>query len=261
MHLRNLPKLSWRSIIVTGGLLSILVIIGGYLALAEKPVLSTLASCIAEHTDASSAYHFGETTAQYDTPRLSRWEGMSCPGGIQLVFSRSLRNEVSALAIPLLLTNPSFREGAYAGTAPPGISLKQRGRLGQLGLELERNAGAQREAVLCEKVELDAVAFVAQLDMPFAVAVIGIQLDIGDVGVAQSLADILLTKAQTMQALLPQPACSVSSKEAFLKYAGKMRQFAAGTHPWALGCSIDANSPELSLKCSGTKPPVPPPHV
>ncbi|MDO8416335.1 MAG: hypothetical protein Q7S87_09010 [Agitococcus sp.] len=233
--------------------MAVILIAGAYaLFISQAPSASVMAECVRNDISKETAYRFGETVSQYETPTIMRLAAVRCEGGIRLVSSTKLREDVSSALIPLLLANSSFREGIYAGTAASALNAGQRARVGKLGLTLEDHARVQRQAVSCLEAEPEAVAFVGQLDLPFAVAVIGIQVNIGDIQIAQGLADILLTKAQKIQAQLPLQECNVTSKQEFLAYANQMQQFAAGKHPWAPGCGITSTSSDLKLVCKGT---------
>lgn len=244
-----------KKLLILGIVALILLVATGVFVKNAKGVSDdVLSQCISSTLSQDEAYLFGEAVAYKDAPLIDRRLGLSCDGGLRLFFSSEQRSAVSAQLVPLLITNPSFREGTYAGLGGTALSRLQRQRLGQLGRQLELNVTAQLSAVRCEQVAAESVAFVSQLDLPFATSVLGIQLNIKDPLVAQQLGEILISKIHNMLSNIPETPCSATTKDMFSKYAENMLQFSKGNHPWAPGCGVGPDDDGLRLKCIGITP-------
>lgn len=214
-------------------------------------VRATAVQCVIQGVTPERAYSMGESLSQQEDVGLTRWDAWGCKNFATFFFEKELRQQVDAELSVELRQNRHFREGMYAGVGPLGTTRPHRSALGKLGLALEDGAVEQQRAVKCAYAEPQAVAIVSQLDFPFATAVIGVQVDVGQVDAAQKLADTLLRRAIGLSQEIKQAECSTSGKELFLKYAQDRQSFYEGRHPWVPGCSVTSDSQGMRLLCSG----------
>lgn len=217
---------------------------------SDEAAQERLAKCIDATISDDVAFEIGEKMAIFEGASAVRWSAISCPGFFSLFVNRMGRVHVETRLRALLGERRAFRKGLYAGIGLPGLSRGQRDVLAVLGADLEDSAAAQAQAIVCQLTEPAAVAFVAQLDLPFAIAVVGARANVGNPSAAQDIAVRLVEKAQALGASRP-PRCESATNKAFLAHAQRMHDFSVGKHAWAPGCSVTSDRDGLALKCAG----------
>jgi hypothetical protein len=221
----------------------------------------TVASCIVAHASPERLRAMGETYAATEVSGVARTDAWECgEGRWGVALSPAYREAIGPAMGAELRKSPAAREGMYAVTFGTQFSKKQQQVIGKLGNFLDEARRATLQGMSCGVVEPQAVQVVGRLDLPFAIAVLGVQANIGEAQIAQTAAQKLLERVNL---LMPANSTSDCNKEngkaGFLRYAQEMHQFYQGQHPWAPGCGIRQEGEDLKLVCGGvgTAPPRP----
>jgi len=225
---------------------------------ADKPTTAqadTVAACIVSHASPERLRVMGETYAMTEVSGVARTDAWECgEGRWGVALSPAYRDAIEPAMGAELRKAPAAREGMYAATFGTQFSKKQQVVIGKLGSFLDEARRATLLGLSCGVVEPHAVQVVGRLDLPFAIAVLGIQADIGEPKVAQTAADKLLERVNLLMPADSTPACDKDNgKAAFVRYAQEMHQFYQGQHPWARGCGVRQDGEDLSLVCTGTE--------
>ena len=227
-----------------------------------KELTEIAVQCIATDISPAEKRFLGErvtlsgNTAQTPSLVLGRFDYVGCKGA-ELVFEDNDHLEAFNQALANELgTDANFREGVYgASFRRLGFNRDKARIAGTLGKELETHAELQRVAHACNWEPLPKLKILADLDLPFATAVLGIN----GIGLtpeeAQHYATSLYTSASTTviaSAAVTGLAgnCEDSgSLQRWLGYTQDMALFVEGTHPWARGCAATMDQGDWRLRC------------
>lgn len=216
--------------------------------------VDSTAACVMRTSSPERLRAMGESYGLDQTAGLKREDAWSCDTRWSMVFSSDFRKEVGRAVTLRLVPDAHAREGMYAVTAGLALNRAQRTTLGRLGAFLDKSHAAAVQALMCESVEPHAAMLVSRLDLPFATAVLGIQADIGNPQMAQTLAEKLIERVDLLVKDLPVADCAQDDGKArFTEYAKDMHRFYQGAHPWAPGCSVRNEGEDLTLVCGGTQ--------
>jgi hypothetical protein len=224
---------------------------------ADKPTTAQadkVAACIVSHASPERLRAMGETYAMTEVSGVARGDAWECgEGRWGVALSPAYREAIEPAMGAELRKSPTAREGMYAVTFGTQFSKKQQVVIGKLGSFLDEARRATLLGLSCGVVEPQAVQVVGRLDLPFAIAVLGVQANIGEPKIAQAAADKLLERVNLLMSDDSTGMCDKDNgKAAFLRYAQEMHQFYQGQHPWAPGCGIRQEGEDLNLVCKGT---------
>lgn len=211
------------------------------------------AACVVGHAAPERLRAMGEAYALKQSSGLARTDAWECGAARwPVALSSSYRDGMEPAMVAALTRSPLAREGMYAATFGAQFSVRQRAVIGKLGSFFDDARRATLQGITCGTVEAQAAQIVGRLDLPFAIAVLGIQGDIGDPGMAQNAAEKLLARVNLMMPAEPEATCAADdSKKRFVDYAQQLQQFYQAKHPWAPGCGVRAEGEELKLVCAG----------
>lgn len=224
---------------------------------APKPTTAqadAVASCIVAHASPERLRAMGETYAATEASGVARTDAWECGDGRWgVALSPAYREAIEPAMGAELRKSPAAREGMYALTFGTQFSRKQQQVIGKLGSFLDDARRATLQGMSCGVVEPQAVQVVGRLDLPFAVAVLGIQANVAEPQIAQTAAEKLLERVNLLVPAESTVACEKDTGKAqFLSYAQEMHQFYQGQHLWAPGCGIRQEGEDLTLVCNGT---------
>jgi hypothetical protein len=213
------------------------------------------AACVVAHAGPDRLRAMGEAYALKQTSGLARTDAWECGAARwPVALSSAYREGIEPAMVAALTRSPVAREGMYAATFGTLFSARQRVVIGKLGSFFDDARRATLQSLSCGTVEAQAAQVVGRLDLPFAIAVLGIQGDIGDPGVAQNAAEKLLARVNLMMPAQPEASCAKDDGKArFVDYAQQLQQFYQARHPWAPGCGVRADGQDMKLVCTGVK--------
>lgn len=238
--------------------LALVLGVHGYMAWsAQAPVApAELAACLVKNVGEERLHAIGESLALTKSPQLRRGDAIACDGGVRFALSEDVRKSVEAPLLALLPGNATARQALYGFTQGTELSPVQRKALGEVGGFFDSARRAALQGASCQSVDGQAATFVQQLDLPFAIASVGIHVGVGDPAAAQELAQKLLTRVDAVVAATAGPVdCKKDNgAKAFKAYAAQMHRFYKTEHPWAPGCGVRQDNEGFVLVCSGSKP-------
>lgn len=223
---------------------------------APKPTTAqadAVAACIVAHASPERLRAMGESYAATEASGVARTDAWECgEGRWGVALSPAYREAIAPAMGAELLKSPAAREGMYAVTFGSQFSKQQQRVIGKLGSFLDEARRATLQGMSCGAVDPQAVQVVGRLDLPFAIAVLGIQANIGEPQVAQTAAQKLLERVNVLMPDNSTVECEKDDgKTRFQRYAQEMHQFYQGQHPWAPGCGIRQEGEDLTLVCGG----------
>ena len=225
----------------------------------EKPTTAQaqeLASCVVANATPGRLRLMGESYGLNGVTGMARTDAWDCKEARwKVALSPDYRKAVEPQVVAALTKNPAAREGMYAATFGRQFVPAQRAVIGKLGMFFDESRRATVQSLTCSSVEPQAMQIVSGLDLPFAIAVLGIQGNIGEPTVAQNAAQKLLDRVNLLLPAADPVACEKDNgKERFTEYARQMHQFYQSKHPWAPGCGVQPEGDTYKLVCTGVEP-------
>jgi len=224
---------------------------------APKPTTAQadkVAACIVANASPERLRAMGAMHATTETSGVARGDGWECGEARWAVaLSPAYREAIEPALGAELRKSPIAREAMYAVTFGKQFTPKQQLVIGKLGAFLDEARRSTIQGLSCGTVEPQAVQVVGRLDLPFAIAVLGVQADIGEPKIAQTAAERLLERVNLLMQGDAGASCEKDDGKArFQEYAQNMHMFYQGQHPWAPGCGIKQDGEDLNLVCGGT---------
>lgn len=244
-------------------LAGILAAAGSMLLLAgcspEKPTTAqaqALASCVVNNATPQRLRLMGEAYGLNGVTGMARTDAWDCKDDRwKVVLSPDYRKEVEPQMVAALTKSPAAREGMYAATFGRQFLPAQRAVIGKLGMFFDDSRRAAVQSLTCSSVEPQAMQLVSGLDLPFAIAVLGIQANIAEPAIAQNAAEKLIDRVNLLLPASDAVACEKDNgKDRFTEYARQMHLFYQSKHPWAPGCGVQPEGDTYKLVCTGVEP-------
>jgi hypothetical protein len=210
--------------------------------------LDEQADCYAKSVSASEGYDLGEGARSLSTWEPSTWTKLFCSTGA--AFNAEHTDKVVKAAILKIQASDAYRQGQFGAILrgyPPNINVAG---FVQLAESLETAAAVRTAEITCHPEKEEAVSHLAELDYPFAMAVLGEKVGVPTEGMAKRLAVSifgLITERAKVSA--PQP-CDASLTKKFEAHAASWLAFYEGKHPWAPNCHAEVRDEEVLLSCT-----------
>lgn len=211
----------------------------------------SVAQCLALDADAGQLQRWGDQMSRRGQVSLARWDTVGCPGGWSVALDKDKRRAVEDAMPEFIATKDEFRRGAYASLLPPGASAQQRGAFADLGFKLEEFAIRRNEALNCLGAKEGVLHMMAETDLPFAMAVTGVNTGLVDPGEVYTAASQLVDRTSAIAEVVQEEECLGQVDTRFRAYAAELGAFLDGSHPWAPGCRAVSDADGMTLKCDG----------
>lgn len=218
-----------------------------------KPNPDAVAQCVVDKASPELATRVGRDMVLVGSVEIPRGEYLDCAGGWTVAFSKEARSTLNTLVPQMILSKPEFRSGAYGALLPAGSTPVQRKAVADLGLRLERFYNLREQALNCLKAPETILHMMADTDLPFATAVLGVRGGIGNPAQAQAVAQDLIQRTTAAAALTQTQSCVGEVDSDFRNYAAELQTFMEGTHPWIPGCKAVVDDSGTRLVCGGAK--------
>ncbi len=229
-----------------------LAVLGGCTANLQEPKAKDIAQCLAKSMNDSQAQELGLQGSQL---KVGRGAGWGCSATWDLATSELARETVASHLKPLLQQRLAYRKGRYSALADERLPVKTRERVGDIALLLEDVVSTRRGVLACGAADEASVQVVAQLDATFLLASLGRHAGYPTLQAAQAVVDPLTAAIAASVEAQPQPACDDQLTKRFRSQVEQWRQFYAGEHAWAPGCSVSTEDAAFVLKCKGPAEP------
>jgi hypothetical protein len=218
----------------------------------EEPF--TGVQCVVAQFDEPAQLKWGARYAKDKEWPLTRWVGFGCGQGWKTLTDTPYRKDLSAKVFSeLFRTQPAFRYGYYSQSRTI-LPEEARTAMGELGLFMEKATLTRYAAATCGLASREVLNAVAQVEVPFAIASIGVRSVVLSSEAATQEAAYLIEKvANAAESLRPESVeCKVETTMAFKDYMQAMNLFISGNHPWAPGCRA-VQDDGIRLVCDGTE--------